>query len=171
MQRTSKERRARPASPVPIPGHARPPGIRSRARVVALALIASVVLAACLTSSSSTPSTSQVRSSWTTFFKGSTPAATRLALLQDSSAFRAAVQAQSSSAFAKGVSVTVQHVRVTSSNAATVTYTILIGGVPEIPGQVGLAVRIGGHWKVSAQSFCGLLALEKVVPKACASSA
>src|SRR5579863_5230586 len=169
MQRTSKERRSRRcATLVPIPRGAVPPGIGSRGRVVALGLVASVVLAACLTSSSSTSSTSQVRSSWTTFFKGSTPAATRLALLQDSSAFRAAVQGQSSSAFAKGVSVTVQHVRVTSSNAATVTYTILIGGVPEIPGQMGLAVRIGGHWKVSAQSFCGLLALEKVVPKVCA---
>jgi hypothetical protein len=150
---------------------ARPRGGRPRALGgVAMVLVTSLVLAACGATTTTSPGTSaQVRRAWTTFFKGSTPVVTRLALLQDSSAFSAAVRAQSSSAFAKSISVSVTHVQIRSSTTAKVTYTIRIGGVPELPGQVGEAVWSAGAWKVSAASFCGLLALERVVPAVCAS--
>jgi hypothetical protein len=132
------------------------------------AVVAGLVLAGCFSTPAATPSPSaRVTTAWTTFFKGSTPAATRLALLQDSSAFAAVLHTQTSSSFAKGLSVTVSKVAITSATTATVTYSILIGGSPELPGAKGEAVRIGGQWKVSTQSFCGLLQLEGGAPPIC----
>ncbi|HEV3328331.1 MAG TPA: hypothetical protein VGZ33_02950 [Acidimicrobiales bacterium] len=131
-------------------------------------LTAGVVLAGCSSTPPSSASTaSHVTAAWTTFFKGSTPAAGRLALLQDPSAFAAAVRTETSSSFAKGLSVKVSKVTVTSSTTATVTYSILIGGSPELPGAKGEAVLVGGHWKVSTQSFCSLLQLEGGAPAIC----
>lgn len=142
--------------------------VRLRTAAVAV-LVAGVVLAGCSTTPKASESTSsRVTSAWTTFFKGSTPVARRLALLQDASAFAAVVRAQTSSSFAKSVSVTVSKVKVTSSTTATVTYSILLGGTPELPGATGEAVLVGGQWKVSTQSFCGLLQLEGGAPAVCA---
>jgi hypothetical protein len=158
---------SRAATPI-MPPH--PPGVRVRRRTTAITLlVAGVVLAGC----SGTPSTSanasaHVTTAWTTFFNGSTPAAQRLALLQDASAFAAALRAQTSSSFAKGVSAKVTKVDVTSSSTATVTYSILIGGTPELPNATGKAVLVAGTWKVSSQSFCSLLQLEGGAPSSCA---
>ena len=57
-------------------------------------------------------------------------------------------------------------VRVTGSTA-TVTYTILIGGTPELPHETGQAILSDGRWMVSTQTFCGLLALEGGAPAIC----
>jgi hypothetical protein len=145
------------------------PERRARLRAALLSVLtAGVVLAGCSSPPSSSASTaSHVTAAWTTFFKGSTSAAGRLALLQDPTAFAAAIRAQTSSSFAKGLSVKVSKVKVTSSTTATVTYSILIGGSPELPGAKGEAVLVGGHWKVSTQSFCSLLQLEGGAPPIC----
>jgi hypothetical protein len=144
-------------------------GVRRRTTAITL-LAASVVLAGCSSSPSSTASTSaHVTTAWTTFFKGSTPVAQRLALLQDASAFGAVLRAQTSSSFAKGISAKVTKVTVTSPTTATVSYSILIGGTPELSNGTGKAVLLGGKWKVSTESFCSLLQLEGGAPSICAS--
>jgi hypothetical protein len=108
----------------------------------------------------------QVRANWTTFFKGSTPAATRIALLQNGENFASFIQAQANSSLAKSVSVTVNSVQVTS-DTATVNFDLDLAGQSALPNQSGMAVLDGGTWKVSDSSFCALLALEGQHPSGC----
>jgi hypothetical protein len=54
-----------------------------------------------------------------------------------------------------------------SPTRSTVLYTITLAGQPALPNQTGIAVKEGGKWKVSDQSFCTLLSLQGTVPPAC----
>ncbi|MGO9781444.1 MAG: hypothetical protein ACLPKE_29015 [Streptosporangiaceae bacterium] len=64
-------------------------------------------------------------------------------------------------------------VTVESPARATVTYSILVGGTPELKNQPGVAVYQSGTWKVGEQSFCALLTLENSgkAPTVCANAA
>jgi hypothetical protein len=115
-------------------------------------------------------STQLVRQSWITFFKGSTPASAKIALLQRGSSVAAIINAQAGNPLATGTAATVSAVRITSSKRASVRYTITIDGKPALVNQTGLAVKVGDHWLVSLTSFCGLLALEGTHPAACQGS-
>jgi hypothetical protein len=95
-----------------------------------------------------------------TFFNGKTPAATRIALVQDGQKFAAVLKAQQSSAQNQSAGASVQKVTLTSATQAAVVYTILLNGTPVLAGQKGTAVFENGTWKVSLTSFCGLLMLE-----------
>jgi hypothetical protein len=125
--------------------------------VAASALVAagSLLLAAC----SSGPSGSggnpvkQITANWTAFFKGTTPATKKTTLLQNGSQF-------AKTSTGRSVSVKVTKVKVTSSTSAKVTYTILLGGTPQLSGASGTAVLQNGKWKVSDASFCALLSLQ-----------
>lgn len=68
---------------------------------------------------------------------------------------------------ARSTSVTVSRVQLPRTDVAKVTYTILLSGKPALPNQIGIAVRSAGRWRVSASSFCGLLALEGQQPAVC----
>jgi len=125
-----------------------------------------VTLTACASNASRNGATTQVTSAWVTFFKGSTPAATRIALLQNGSSLAAVLQAQSHSTFARGLAAKVTKVTITTPTTATVHYALLIGGAP-LTTLTGQAVKVSGTCKVSLQSFCGLLALEHVHPAVC----
>jgi hypothetical protein len=146
----------------------------SAAGVVAVGFLA-ILISACGGSSSHTTATTttvsasaatQVKENWTTFFSGSTPAATRIGLLQNGSTFASYIQGESSSSLAKTVSVTVSNV-VVSGDTATVTYTLNLAGKPVLPNQTGTAVLEDGTWKVGDSSFCALLTLEGSPPAAC----
>ncbi len=136
-----------------------------------LVLLVAFVAAACgaaASSSTPTPSASaasaaadQIKSDWQTFFAGTTPAATKISLLQNGQQFAKTIQAQASSAIAQGTQAKVTAVKVVSPTEATVTYSILIGGQPALTDQTGKAVLEGGTWKVGATSFQALLQLEK----------
>jgi prolyl-tRNA editing enzyme YbaK/EbsC (Cys-tRNA(Pro) deacylase) len=158
----------------------------------ALALALAAAITACSSSSSSsvshtpsaTPSTAsasamstasaaaQIRSSWEEFFSGATPAAKKIALLQNGQKYAAVVNAQSGSSMAKSASAKVTAVKVISPTQATVTYDILIGGKPALSNQTGTAVYQDGTWKVGDAGFCQLLALENggKAPSACSSA-
>lgn len=108
-----------------------------------------------------------ITKNWETFFDGKTPAATKVALVQNGQQFSAFLQAQSKSAQSQTASASVQKVTLTSATQATVDYTILISGTPMLSGQKGTAVLEGGTWKVGLASFCGLAKLQsggKAVP-------
>jgi hypothetical protein len=113
------------------------------------------------------PATQQIRQSWVTFFKGSTPASAKIALLQRGSSVAPVINAQAGNPLAIGTAATVSAVKVRSPKRATVRYTITIDGKPALANQSGLAVKVGDHWLVSLTSFCGLLALEGTHPAAC----
>jgi hypothetical protein len=100
------------------------------------------------------------------FFDPKTPIAVKPALLQDGLAFVKAIHDQSSTAYAKGSSVSVSNVTVLSANRASVTFSIIYGGKPVVSNQGGWAVK-QGTWKVAGTTFCGLVSLSGTTPAAC----
>jgi hypothetical protein len=145
-----------------------------RAALAACLLALPVLLAACgskstaTTSPSPTPSTSMsasptatITSAWQTFFSGTTPAASKITLLQNGQQFATVIQAQAGSPLAKATQAKVTAVTVTSPTTADVTYSIVQGGQVALPNQQGQAVLVSGVWKVSAPSFQALLKLEQ----------
>jgi len=115
----------------------------------------------------------QVKSDWEAFFNPKTPVAKRVSLLQNGSTFASIIKAQASSSLASAATASVSAVTVESPTQAKVTYSILVGGTPELKNQPGVAVYQDGVWKVGDQSFCALLTLENngKAPSACASAA
>lgn len=137
--------------------------------VAILAGLAMTVLAAPAgaTRSRTTP-VAQIRANWATFFSGKTPAAKKIGLVQDGKAFAAVIRAQARSAIAASSTAKVTKVALRSKTEANVVYTVLLDGQPALKDAKGTAVYLQHTWKVSAQSFCSLLALEQLKPAACA---
>ncbi len=134
-----------------------------------LVLVGLLVAAGCGSkSSATTPSPSptaasaqaQITANWEKFFNGATPAADKIALVQDGQQFASTIQAQAKSPLAQSSGASVMAVKLTSPNTATVTYAITVGGATAIGGQKGQAVLVDGVWLVSAKSFQQLLKLE-----------
>jgi hypothetical protein len=111
-------------------------------------------------------STAAITADWQEFFSGTTPAARKIALLQQGQQFASTIRAQASSTIAQATQAKVTAVTVTSPTTATVTYSITQGGQTALPNQQGQAVLEGGVWKVSAKSFQDLLKLEQGQPTA-----
>jgi hypothetical protein len=165
-------------------------------RVIASILLACMVglgLAACGSSSSSTPKASSsspaakpsapstssavsaITTNWEAFFNAKTPIPKRVSLLQDGSTFSSIIKSQAGSGLASKATAQVTKVTVITSSQAQVTYTILLSGTPELKNQTGSAVYQDGTWKVGVTSFCSLLALENggstsSLPAACKAS-
>ncbi len=146
----------------------------SRAAVAAGAVLLVGVVAACgnavnanatttpsVSPSASASATAAVTANWQEFFSGTTPAARKIALLQQGQQFATTINAQASSPIAQGTQAKVTAVTITSPTTATVTYSIVQGGQTALPDQKGTAVLEGGVWKVSAKSFQDLLKLEQ----------
>jgi hypothetical protein len=156
-------------------------------------------LAACSSSSSSTPpasstsspaaspsasapssastsgDTQAITTNWEAFFNAKTPVAKRVSLLEDGSAFSSIIKSQAGSGLAAEATAQVTKVALITSSEAQVTYNILISGTPELKNQNGTAVLQAGTWKVGVASFCGLLAVENggstsSLPAACKAS-
>jgi hypothetical protein len=130
----------------------------------------SVVLVAGSAYGASTSATAKIKADWEAFFLGSTSANRKIALVQDGSSFAKVIKSQSTSPLAKSVTANVSKVMVDSKDTATVRYSLNLGGKPALTNQKGEAVLQGGTWKVGAQSFCSLLALEQVKLPVCSSS-
>lgn len=101
-----------------------------------------------------------IAANWATFFDGSLPVADKAALLENGSQFSKELEAQAASPLTKAATAQVTDVKVTSATVADVTYDLLVGGTPALPGQKGQAILQDGTWKVSAASFQALLALQ-----------
>jgi hypothetical protein len=132
--------------------------------------------AAASTASASAASTAsavaQIKADWEAFFSGTTPAAKKIALLQNGQKYAAIIQAQAASGLAQSASAQVTAVHVISSTQATVIYDIVLGGKPALSNQTGTAVYQDGVWKIGDASFCQLLALENngKAPSVCSSA-
>ena len=122
----------------------------------------SLTLAAGPVYAESRSTTSKITTNWDAFFAGSTGANRKIALVQDGSSFAKVIKSQATSPIAKSVTAKVSKVVVDSKSTATVRYSLNLGGKPALTNQKGEAVLQGGTWKVGAQSFCSLLALEQV---------
>lgn len=142
--------------------------------VLAIA-VASTGLAGC-GSSSSHPNTTrspgeqaeaQIKKVWVEFFSPSTPAATKISLLENGQQFAPVIHAQANSPLARESAAQVSEVKLTNPETATVTYTVTLAGKPALKNTTGTAVKSGGNWLVSNASFCQLLRLEASAPPSC----
>jgi hypothetical protein len=116
---------------------------------------------------------SQITANWEAFFSGTTPAAKKIAVLQNGQAFASVINAQAGSSLSKSASAKVLSVSVNGTGTqAAVKYTILLGGAPALSNQSGVAVNENGAWRVGDASFCALLALENngKAPSVCTSA-
>ncbi len=112
------------------------------------------------TSGASSDAVAAITANWIKFFDGSGAAADKIALLENGQQFAAQITAQASSPLAKSVTAIVASVTVDSPTAATVKYSLALGGTVALADQTGQAVLQDGVWKVSDASFQALLALE-----------
>ena len=111
-----------------------------------------------------------ITANWEKFFSASTPTSQRVTLLQDGTAFAAAIG--SLTHLVTGLGATVTNVTVNSPTSATVTYNLTAGGSSLLKNQTGTAVYENGVWKVGDASLCGLIKLVPggTVPAACNSA-
>ena len=107
-----------------------------------------------------------VATNWVTFFDPATPTATKVSLLENGSKFSAVLAGEATNAQAKETAAQVTAVTVTGSTAS-VTWSLLLSGMPVIKGQKGQALLNNGTWQVADSSFCGLLSMQPPVPAAC----
>jgi hypothetical protein len=112
----------------------------------------------------------EIKKNWSVFFAGSTPVSTKVQLLENGQRFASIIRAQARSPVARQTKVVVQKVTLLSTTRAKVIYTITLAGKPALKNQIGIAVRVGGVWKVSVRSFCALLSLEGGKPPLCRSA-
>lgn len=112
----------------------------------------------------------KIVANWDAFFSGSTPAARKIALVQNGSSFAAVIKGQAGNPLSKSVTAKVSKVTLTSATVASVKYSLDLGGQPALSNVVGKAVLQKGTWKVGDQSFCALLALEQTKVPACSSA-
>jgi hypothetical protein len=126
------------------------------------------LIAGCGGTTASDPA-AQVKSTWTTFFSGSTPASKKVQLLQNGQRFAPVIQALASSPLAKQTNATVTKVVLEGPDRASVTYDLSVAGEPVLKNQMGTAVRVGGAWRVSERDFCALLSLQGTAPPGCRS--
>ncbi|MEE2033252.1 hypothetical protein [Rhodococcus chondri] len=113
------------------------------------------------TAEAADPETTQaVTDTYVTFFNGTTPPAQRAALLQNGDAFLPALEGMAADPQAMATTATVEGVTLVDENNAQVKWTLLMNGAPVLPDQSGEAVQEEDTWKVSAVTFCTLLAIQ-----------
>lgn len=101
-----------------------------------------------------------IKSNWIAFFSGKTPAAQKIALLQNGQVFASVINNQAGSSLSSSATATVSDVTLASSgSSATVKYSVGVSGA-SLPPTNGTAVYENGVWKVADVSFCYLLTLE-----------
>ena len=93
------------------------------------------------------------------FFDPATPAASKLALLQNGTAFEPVLEGFASNKLASAATVTVTAVDFTGATAADVTYNLCESGAAVLPGSAGKSVLVGGTWQIADATLCGLVKL------------
>lgn len=100
-----------------------------------------------------------ISANWMKFFDGTQPASGKAALLENGQQYAQQIKAYAATSLAKLAKAEVLTVKITSSNSADVTYSLVVSGTPVLTNQQGKAVLQNGTWKVSAQTFQALLAM------------
>ena len=113
------------------------------------------------TSGALTGDEATIAANYVKFFDGTQPAADKIGLLENGQQYTKEIDAQAASPLGKMASVAVSSVAITSPTTAEVKYSILVGGQPVLPNQTGKAILQDGVWKVGADSFLALLALQQ----------
>lgn len=102
----------------------------------------------------------KVADSWDKLFDNTAPLAERKASLENADKVGTLVETLAADPMAKSISSKTTAVKI-AGDKATVTYDIVAGGEPMLPGQTGQAVKQNGAWKVSLDTVCSLVGLLK----------
>ncbi|MFZ2177550.1 MAG: hypothetical protein WAW17_26700 [Rhodococcus sp. (in: high G+C Gram-positive bacteria)] len=104
--------------------------------------------------------TKEITDAFVTFFNGTTPPADRAALVENGDVFLPTLEGMTANPQAMATTATVEGVTLTDPANAAVKWTLLMGGNPVLPDQSGEALEQAGKWKVSANTFCSLMAIQ-----------
>ena len=102
----------------------------------------------------------EISDAFVNFFNGQNPPQQRAALVENGATFAPMLEGMKANPRASGTSATVTGVKTVDANNADVTWTLNLNGAPVMPDQTGQAINDGGTWKVSAATFCALLAIQ-----------
>ncbi|MFI8767340.1 hypothetical protein ACIGN6_20830 [Streptomyces sp. NPDC053792] len=109
----------------------------------------------------------QITKNWTAFFDPNTPVAEKVKLLENGEQMRPVLGAFAGDKNAAMTSAKVTGIEFTSATDANVTYDLLVGGAPALPGSQGTSVLQNDTWKVSVKTLCGLVELSGVTVPGC----
>jgi hypothetical protein len=109
----------------------------------------------------------QITGLYQTFFDGTLPAQTKVAILERGPEFVQVLRQQAAGPLAKSSGVKVTRVVRSTDNSAAVTFNVLLDGKPVLADQHGGAVLDGGRWKVSASTYCALLSVQQLTAPPC----
>lgn len=98
-----------------------------------------------------------VQANWERFFSDATSAAQRADLLQRGQEYAQTLRSKATTTVLSGITAQVKSVDVTSPDTANVTYDIVRNGQTLLSNVQGQAVLENGTWKISTQSFQGVL--------------
>ena len=101
----------------------------------------------------------EIMKNWTTFFDPKATTDAKVKVLENGDQLRPLLAAFSGDKNAAQSSAKVTAVQFTSATEATVTYDLLVGGTPALPGSKGSAVYQDQTWKVSVKTLCALVQL------------
>lgn len=101
----------------------------------------------------------QIEKNWTTFFDPKASTDAKVKVLENGDALRPLLVAFGGDKNAAQSSAKVTGVSFGSPTQATVTYDLLVGGNPALPGAKGTAVLQDQTWKVSVKTLCALVQL------------
>ena len=102
-----------------------------------------------------------IAANYVRFFDGTQPVAAKIGLLENGQQYANELEAQAASPLEKTVSISISSVTVTTPTMAEVKFSILLAGKPAFPDQTGKAIVQDGIWKVAAETFQALLALQQ----------
>ncbi|WP_426403313.1 hypothetical protein ACN9M0_07285 [Streptomyces sp. R-07] len=109
----------------------------------------------------------QITKNWTAFFDPNTPVAEKVKLLENGEQMRPVLGAFAGDKNAAMTSAKVTGIEFTSATDANVTYDLLVGGAPALPGSQGTSILQNDTWKVSVKTLCGLVELSGVTVQGC----
>ncbi|MEV8587462.1 hypothetical protein [Streptomyces sp. NPDC051180] len=109
----------------------------------------------------------EITRNWTAFFDPGTPTTEKVGLLENGEQLRPVLAAFAADKNAAMTSAKVTGVEFTSATDANVTYDLLVGGTPALPGSQGTSILQDGTWKVSVKTLCGLVELSGVTVPGC----
>lgn len=101
----------------------------------------------------------QIEKNWTTFFDSKASTEAKVKVLENGDALRPLLAAFGGDKNAARSSAKVTGVSFGSPTQAAVTYDLLVGGNPALPGAKGTAVLQDHTWKVSVKTLCALVRL------------
>ncbi|MFG2146734.1 hypothetical protein ACGFRG_21390 [Streptomyces sp. NPDC048696] len=101
----------------------------------------------------------RIERNWAVFFDSRASTDAKVKVLENGDTLRPLLAAFGGDKNAAQSSAKVTGVTFTSPTGAAVTYNLLVGGNPALPGAKGTAVLQDGTWKVSVKTLCALVKL------------